>query len=83
MEYCGDGEKSRKAEWTDSIVVGSKPFVEKVKALLGFRAIGRDVIQGAEGYQIREEAASYKAHFGAEKGNIGIRNTSFWDINVK
>ena len=37
-EYCGDGEKARKEEWTGSIAVGSRPFVEQVKALLGFRA---------------------------------------------
>ncbi len=49
-EYLGDGEKARREEWTDSIAVGSRPFVEKVKALLGFRAKGREVIEGGEGY---------------------------------
>jgi len=35
-EYVAVGEKARREEWTDSIAVGSVPFVEKVKALLGF-----------------------------------------------
>ena len=34
----------------DSIAVGSRIFVEKVKALLGFRVIGREVIEGGGGY---------------------------------
>jgi hypothetical protein len=45
-EYLGDGEKIRQEEWTSSIAVGSRSFVEHVKALLGFRAKGRDVIGG-------------------------------------
>jgi len=40
-----------------NIAVGSKSFVEKVKSLLGFKAKGRDVIEGGERYHLREEAA--------------------------
>ena len=79
-EYCGDGEKARKEEWTGSIAVGSRPFVEKVKTLLGFRAKGREVIEGAEGYQVREGAALYSALFGAEKEDIGPENTYPWEV---
>ena len=31
-----------------NIAVGTKSFVEKVKSLLGFKAKGRDVIEGGE-----------------------------------
>jgi putative transposase len=79
-EYCGDGEKARKEEWTGSLAVGGRPFVEKVKALLGFRAKGREVIEGAEGYQVREGAVLYSALFGAEKEDIGPENTYPWDV---
>src|SRR4030042_2680638 len=65
-EYLGDGQKIRQEEWTSSIAVGSRSFVEHVKALLGYRAKGRDIIGGNEGYQLREGSASYKALFGAE-----------------
>ncbi len=82
-EYLGDGEKARQEEWTGSIAVGSRPFVEKVKALLGFRAKGREVIEGGEGYQVREGPATYNALFGAEKRDIGPENTYFWDINAE
>ena len=80
-EYLGDGSKIRQDEWTDSIAVGSKTFVENMKALLGFRAIGRDVKEGGGEYQLREGAASYNALFEPKKRNIGPKNTYFWDIN--
>jgi hypothetical protein len=61
--------------------VGSRPFVEKMKALLGFRAKGRDVIGGNEGYQLREGFAPYKVLFGAGNDDIGLENTYFWGVN--
>ena len=58
----------------------SRPFVEKVKALLGIRANGREVIEGGEGYQLREGPARYKALFGDEKEDIGTENTYAWNL---
>jgi len=81
-DYLGDGVPTRQEEWTRSIAVGSKSFVENVKALLGFRAKGRDVIEGNEGYQLRDGAAHYKALFEAENDDIGLENTYFWDVNL-
>jgi len=81
-EYLGNGLKNRQEEWTDSIAVGSKPFIEKVKSLLGFKARGRDVIEGVEGYRLREAGASYKALFEAEKDNIGPENAYVWDVTI-
>jgi putative transposase len=39
-EYLGNGLKRRQEIWADSIAVGSKSFVAKVKSLLGFKAKG-------------------------------------------
>ena len=75
-----DGVKIRQGEWTRSIAVGSRSFIENVKALLGFGAKGRDVIEGGEGYQLREGAAHYEAFFEAENDDIGPKNTYLWDI---
>jgi len=66
----GDGAKERQDEWTGSVAVGSKSFIESVKASLGFRAKGRDVIESGEGYQLRESPASYKVFFEAENEDI-------------
>jgi REP element-mobilizing transposase RayT len=79
-EYLGDAKKGRQGEWTDSIAVGSRAFTERVKSLLGFKAKGRDIIKGEEGYHLREEAAPYMALLDIEKGDIGPENTYFWDI---
>ena len=81
-EYLGDGGKARSEEWTDSVAVGSRPFVERVKALLGFRARGRKVIEGANGYQVKEGPATYDALFGVKNGDIGPQNAYFWDVNA-
>ena len=79
-EHLGDGAKGRQDEWTGSVAVGSKSFIESVKASLAFRAKGRDVIQSGEGYQLRESPARYKAFFEAENVDIGLENTRFWDV---
>jgi putative transposase len=74
-EYLGDGVKMRQEEWTRSIAVGSKSFIENMKAVLGFRARGREVTEGSEGYQLRERADRYLALSGAENDDIGPENT--------
>ncbi len=74
-EYLGVGNAIRRDEWTGSIAIGSRSFVENVKTLLGFRAKGRRVMEGGGGYQLREEAAHYIPLFGFEKDNIAAENT--------
>ena len=55
--------QEREPRWTESVAVGSKAFVEKTKAELGIKAIGREVM-GADGvYELRERDVSYNAKF--------------------
>lgn len=82
-EYLGDRANAREEKWTDSIGVGNRLFVEKLKALLGYRAKGRNVIEGFEGYQLREASAPYNALFGAKTGDIGRQNTYSWNVNTE
>ena len=79
-EHLAAGAKERQDEWTGSVAVGSKSFIESVKAGLGFRAKGRDVIQSGEGYQLRESPAPYKVLFEAENEDIDLENTISWDV---
>jgi putative transposase len=81
-DYLGDGPKNRQDEWTDSIAVGNRSFIEKVKSLLGFRAKGRKVHGVEKGYQLREGPAPYNALFGAKKRDIGPENTYLWNMNL-
>ena len=80
-EYLGDGENIRQEEWTRSIAVGSRFFVENMKAHLGYRAKGREVRGRNERYHLLEGSAPYKALFGAEKDDIGLENTYSWDVS--
>jgi len=82
-EYLGEGAKERQDEWAAGIAVGGRSFIEKVRTLLGFRAKGRDILEGDEGYQLREGAASYQGLFGVEKLDIGHENTFPWDVKVE
>ena len=82
-EHLGDRAKERQDKWTGSVAVGSKSFIESVKASLGFRAKGRDVIESGEGYQLRESPTRYKALFEDENEDIGHENTRFWNIKVE
>ena len=75
--------KIRQEEWTRSIAVGRRSFIENVKALLGFRAKGRDVIEGCEAYQLREGVAHYEAFPEAEKEDIGPENIHLWYIKAE
>jgi hypothetical protein len=41
------------------------------------------VIEGCEGYQLREGAAHYGAFFEAKNDDMGRENTYLWDIKVE
>ena len=69
----------RESKWTRSIAVGSEEFIKATKESLGQRAKGREVLGAGSALQLREPGASYKGHFGTEKGDIGGENTYFWN----
>lgn len=81
-EYLRDGAKGHQDEWTSSIAVGSKSYVENIKEFLGIKAKGRDIQERDGAYQLSESAALYETHFKAEKGNIGLENTYFWGLSI-
>ena len=77
----GNDRQNRKREprWTEIIAVGSEEFVEKRKAQLGIRPIGREV-SGEDGvYELRESEISYKANFAGENSGLRPKNTYFWE----
>jgi putative transposase len=44
------GDIRRQAQWTESIAVGDKIYVEKVKDQMGYKAIGRKVVEGRDSF---------------------------------
>ena len=75
-EKLAENDGNREAEWTESIGVGSRSFLQTVKEKLGYRARGRSVLEGeAPGtYQLRETQAVY-ASSRQDRGN-----RYHWDV---
>jgi len=67
-----NGNKENK--WTQSIAVGSKTFIEKMKETLGFRARGRKIICADDSFELREKITPY-----GEANNLDFGNTFLWN----
>ena len=76
-EKLKQNTNKRDAEWTESIGVGSKSFLRAIKEKLGYRARGRNIIEGNEPstYQLREPQSVYGAHHHGDMNNLHP-----WDI---
>jgi putative transposase len=66
------------SQWTQSIAVGSESFVERIKAALGTKALGRRTQKVCGGHELRESERSYSTYFDPQKRNIGLENTYKW-----
>ena len=74
--------RGREPRWTQSIAVGSEAFVEKTRAELGIKAIGREV-SGEDGvYELRERDVFYNANFAGENASLRPPNTYFWNKSL-
>jgi len=61
-------------KWTQSIAVGSKPFIEKIKDALGFRAKSRKIISADDTFELREAMTPY-----GKAANLDSGNTFLWN----
>jgi putative transposase len=61
-------------KWTQSIAVGSKAFIEKMKEALGFRAKGRKIICAEDTFELREVLTPY-----GKATNLEFGNRFLWD----
>lgn len=75
-------KRSRDEMWTESIAVGSRTFVENIKAKLTSRAIGRKIAKTGGQSFLREPWAPYKVVSGLEKGVISSGKSIILDDNV-
>ena len=55
--------------------------MERVKSIPGGLVRGRKVKEGGEGDRLRESPVPYGDYLGAEKEDIGLKNTSIWNVN--
>ena len=75
-----NGNNFRQAQWTESIAVGSKSFLEGIKDKLGVLAKGRRILEKEGEFQLREEMGTYNDVYDGEKEDIGPSNSYFLDI---
>jgi putative transposase len=76
-EALAERDQGRQSRWTESIAVGSEGFVEKTKAALGIKALGREVIGGEGVYELREPLIPYSLDSTDENSDLRQKNTYF------
>lgn len=72
------GNPTRQPQWTESIAVGNKVYVEKVKDHMGYKAIGRKIIENRDSFVLRELQVSYQSVSEREIRTQPEDNTVYW-----
>ena len=82
IQAAVDERTPRQPGWTESVAVGCKKFVERVKELLGGKACGRRVNEvGKTGtYALKEPVSAYNDVFEGKMGILRSENRLIWDI---
>ena len=77
-----DAQRQRCPEWTESIAVGGKPYVEQIKAKLGMAARHRTIEPFREDASMLCEAPStYTVENNAESTTPGLSNALEWRLS--
>ena len=63
-------DSKRENRWTESIAVGSSPFIERIKNAMGAMARGRSVHPDEGAFELREAQSAYIAIFDAKNRDI-------------
>jgi hypothetical protein len=79
-EILMSGETVKESKWIESVAVGNKKFIEKVREKLGIRAAGRDIIESGASHELREPSVSYSYDFGVKNGTLSPENAYSWDF---
>lgn len=70
----------RESKWSQSVAVGSKTFVEKVKNELGMRAVHRRTNKVDESFELREKLFPYSANFSPQNVHLSRENCYLWGV---
>ena len=65
--------RDKEDKWTQSIAVGGKTFIEKMKEALAFRAAGKKIVCTDDTFEFREVVAPY-----GKANNLDPGNTFLW-----
>jgi len=77
------GDNKRRPQWTESIAVGDKVYVEKVKDQMGYKAIGRKVIENRDSFVLKETRQPYQS-ISDKMIQVQLEdNTFYWQNGTK
>ena len=79
-ETLKENQLAREEKWSQSIAVGNKEYVEKIKDQLGIRAIHREIHERDSSFELREDQTPYTADFDTEIGWLSQENTFSWKL---
>ena len=68
------GNNGKESKWTQSIAVGSKTYIEKIKKALGHKAKGRRIISTEDTFELRKAVAPF-----GNADNLDSGNTYLWN----
>ena len=71
----------RESMWSESIAVGSKPFVDKILINLKQEVKRRKAVEKDGSYFIMEPAIAYNTHFDPKKDVLSAENAFLWDVS--
>jgi len=80
-ESLANDNNSRQTQWTESIAVGKKCFIETIKEQLGILARGRKILEKDGSFQLREDVGTYIVDSDIKKDDIAPQNAYYWNIN--
>lgn len=79
-ELLANGKNFRQNQWTKSIAVGSKGFIETIKEKLGILVKGQKILEIDGGFHLREEMRTYVANSDSDNGHSSSMNDYYWDV---
>lgn len=81
-ELLANGNNLRQIQWTESIAVGNKDFIETIKEKLGILSKGRKILENDGGFHLKEDRGSSITNSDIKKDNIVTKNTYYWSMNL-
>jgi putative transposase len=78
-----NGLGAREPEWTESVAVGSKTFIEGIREKLQPGLRGRKIRETGDHYELREKGAAYSVNFAPKNVLLSTENTYILDLNIE
>ncbi len=81
-EALAGGAAARDEPWTQSVAVGSQPFVQKVQLELGVKARRREIEEARGTFALQELRIAYRPIFSGKNEALRPENALFWEESL-